>query len=324
MIVRPTEPRSGESAMTVPADIAWRPVIRPTDWTAIGRDVTASIYPHAAWAETVAAKIADLRVFDVIKDAIPTGDVTSGPRADAESALDTNSVFNSNPVSDPSSKDLTPIETQTAPSANRSKFDDAVQTAQPPAPAAEPIASSDWPMPNALLAQLNRLSAEGECKNWVDNVKALCLEVCRTPPTEPQRAAPFIRQLQSLADVADTLAGTLKSNRAEELRRVRYALQRRLAVWNAVFNSGRQAEVFADVAALEQQYLRLTNAVNAAQAWTRSMQYSDDWRNYLLLDDLQALIDAHEQTPSDESRQLVRKCCREFRRAPPAIRSGKS
>ena len=292
--------------MTVPADVISTPSIRPSDWTAIGRDVTASIYPHAAWAESVAAKIADLRVFDIIKDAIPTGDVTSGPNTDAEDTNTANSAIDANPLSEFIAKDLTPIPSQPAPLSNNAAVDDAVPIPIPQSLPAESTGSTYWPVPNALLVQLDQLSAEPECKNWVENVKVLCLEVCRTSPTEPQRAAPSLRQLQSLAEVADTLAGTLKNNRAEALRRVRYALQRRLAIWNAVFNGERHAEVFADVTAMEQQYLRLTSAVSATQNWARSLQYSDGWRNYLLLDDLQSLIDAHETMPTDESRQLAR------------------
>ncbi len=94
--------------MTVPAEVISTPSIRPSEWSAIGRDVTASIYPHAAWAESVAAKIADLRVFDIIKDAIPTGDVTSGPNTDAEDPNTANSAIDANPLSEFIAKDLTP------------------------------------------------------------------------------------------------------------------------------------------------------------------------------------------------------------------------
>ena len=108
VVVRPAEPQSSELVMTVPAEVISTPSIRPSEWSAIGRDVTASIYPHAAWAESVAAKIADLRVFDIIKDAIPTGDVTSGPNADAEDPNTANSAIDANPLSEFIAKDLTP------------------------------------------------------------------------------------------------------------------------------------------------------------------------------------------------------------------------
>ncbi len=330
VVVRPAEPNLGQPALAAPAEVTWHPTIRSADWGAIGRDVTASVYPNAAWAETVAAKIADLRVFDAIKNAIPTGDVTSGPSADPEefvandtttipekvpdtfsvsdnrSATEANLTPNSNAVPDDNTKEIAPVEPQTLPADQTEIANDTPSNPQPETQPTEAVGSSYWPVPTALMAQLNRLSADPDCKNWVDNVKALCLEVCRTSPTDLQRAAPLIRQLQSLAEVGDTLAGTLKNNRGEELRRVRYALQRRLAVWSAVFNSDRHGEVFADVTASEQQRLRLTNAVTAAQTWVRAAQYGDEWKNYLMLDDLQSIIDAKEQVPSDESRQIAR------------------
>src|SRR5262249_40532894 len=155
------------------------------------------------------------------KDAIPTGDVTSGPSADAENANmanpvfeSANSVLDSNPLSESITKDLTSNQTQPAALPNNAAVDDVAPIPIPQSLPAEPIGSTCWPAPNALLVQLDQLSAEPECKNWVENVKALCLEVCRTSPTEPQKAAPSLRQLQSLAEVADTLAGTLKSNQA--------------------------------------------------------------------------------------------------------------
>ena len=193
-----------------------RPFVAPIG-PRIGRDVTASVYPNAAWAETVAAKIADLRVFDAIKNAIPTGDVTSGPSADPEEFVandntipekvpDTFSVPTTvrqrMPISRPMPMRFPMTIRKKSRRSNRKPYRrtrpklPTIRRRTQPAGSAHPtdrsnLESSYWPVPTALMAQLNRLSADPDCKNWVDNVKALCLEVCRTSPTDLQRAAPL-------------------------------------------------------------------------------------------------------------------------------------
>ena len=177
VVVRPAEPNLGQPTLAASADVAWQPTIRSTDWRAIGRDVTASVYPNAAWAETVAAKIADLRVFDAIKNAIPTGDVTSGPSADPEefvandntipekvpdtfsvpddrSTTDANLTPNINAVPDVNTKEITPVEPQTLPADQTEIANDTPLNSQPEVTPTESVTSSYWPVPTALMAAI--------------------------------------------------------------------------------------------------------------------------------------------------------------------------
>ncbi|HZZ29963.1 MAG TPA: hypothetical protein VFE46_18350 [Pirellulales bacterium] len=227
----------------------------------------------APWAETVAKKIADLRHFDPLRYLHHESNAVSV----AGEATPDDGAFRGQ------------------------------QAGRVPQEATDAAAEANWPMPNSLLAQLDRLSQYGECSTWAAEVKQQCLALCQTSPGAPQRASAIVDQLESLAKQAEKLDGKLKSaNAASEFRRARYALIRRLALWNVAFPADEQAAVYADVPSLEVQQQRLNQALEAADDFICSISYADAWRSYLNLDEVSKLTDANQNISTEQARQIAR------------------
>ena len=171
---------------------------------------------------------------------------------------------------------------------------------------ADTIDANNCVVPRGLLDQIDRVAQSPECVIWAANAKGLCAELCRTSPGDAIRSVDIVRQLQTLVPCADQLADQLKDAQpAENLRRARYALQRRLLVWGVLFSDGRQS-VYANVISGDEKRRRLNEALAAADAHLRTVEYADGWRNYLLLNDVARLADADQQLSPDEARQIAR------------------
>ena len=169
------------------------------------------------------------------------------------------------------------------------------------------IASAYWPVPNSLLAQLNKLAQDNECQAWAQRVENLCLELCQSSPGDLKGSEAIVQQLESLEQEAGTLDHTLKNDKtASEFRRVHYALRRRLALWSAAFSAQQQSEVFANVTSTDVQRQRLGDALKAADDWIGSLSYADAWRKYLMLDELHQLTDANNPITSEQSQRIAR------------------
>ncbi len=106
----------------------------------------------------------------------------------------------------------------------------------------------DWPLPSALLTQLDRLAQFSTCVSWADKTEVLCRDLCQLTSSDARQTAELIRQLQIQADLAETLAHEQSTPQAAtEVRRSRYALQRRLALWQPTAATVGGAGVFANV-----------------------------------------------------------------------------
>jgi len=173
---------------------------------------------------------------------------------------------------------------------------------------ANATASVYWPAPKSLMAQLEHLGQTGDCSAWAIQVEQLCVALCQTSPGDSQQAAGIVQQLEILARQADKLDGAFKSaSTAAELRRVRYALERRLAVWSVAVLSSGQSAVYADVLSAEERRQRLEQSLTAADTWVRSLPYADAWRTYLLLDDVAQLANANRAVSADQSRLIAKR-----------------
>lgn len=169
------------------------------------------------------------------------------------------------------------------------------------------IASAYWPVPNSLLAQLNKLAADSECQPWAQRVENLCLQLCQASPGDLKQSEAIVQQLESLEQEAGTLDHTLQNDKtASEFRRVHYALRRRLALWSAAFSAQQQSEVYANVPSTDVQRQRLGDALKAADDWVQSLSYADAWRKYLMLEELHQLTDANNTITSEQSQRLAR------------------
>jgi hypothetical protein len=239
-----------------------------------------------SWAETVAKKIADLRHFDV-QQYLPSQ----------------NAASNANPGND----------WQTGnPDGARSVYGSieshqAIGTADQ-SKAADTIASNYWPVPRSLLVQLEQLQTAADCSAWAAQVKQLCVAWCQISPGDPGQASEIVQQLKSMVQQCGVLEASLKSpTAAAQLRRVRYALVRRLALWSVAVSDTGPSAVYGDVPSAEEHRKQLDQALTAADMWVRSIPNAQAWRTYLQLDDVAQLADANSSLSSQQSREIARR-----------------
>ena len=180
--------------------------------------------------------------------------------------------------------------------------------ARPPRPTTvvDSLDSFNCPVPRTLLDQLARVAQYPECTTWAASVTELCEELCRTSPGDVLRSAEIVRQMQALVPAAVDLAANVKNaNAAENLRRARYDLERRLMVWNVMFNDNPNS-VYGNVPGSDELRRRLTEKLTAADTHLQSIAHADGWRKYLLLDDVARLTSADDHPDQIEARQIAR------------------
>jgi hypothetical protein len=101
-------------------------------------------------------------------------------------------------------------------------------------PASRP-AISLWGEPAALVDQLDQLAAECETGEWATRVADLVRQLCRAEDPRSPRTLLALKRLRDLADASHPLLvmgeRTVKKG---ELRRLRYAVLRRLDLWEIV------------------------------------------------------------------------------------------
>jgi hypothetical protein len=172
----------------------------------------------------------------------------------------------------------------------------------------EIIALGSRPMPTKLLSQLNWLAQFDECHAWAVQVETLCAEYSRLPLDDSRRSNLILEQLRSLVDSANALAGNIAAPHVSaELRRARYAVERRLAIWEIANSVDRPTSVFANIETGDAQRQRLSQAIETADAYLKSIAYSEAWRNYLQIDDLVILSNPDLGITSIDARQLARR-----------------
>jgi hypothetical protein len=237
------------------------------------------------WAETVAEKIADLRHFGMFQHL---------GQQNSQANNNTSNTSQNGTAGDAASTYGNPNQQQLGSLSSEQRT--------------EALASAYWPAPKSLLAQVGHLSHDENCSAWATQVQQLCLALCQTSPGDPQQASQIVQQLQTLAQQAETLGMALKSpTAAAELRRARYALQRRLALWSLAVSNERSSSVYADVPSAEERTQRLHESLTAADTWIRSIPNADAWRSYLLLDDVARLADVNQPYSNDQARQIAQR-----------------
>lgn len=170
------------------------------------------------------------------------------------------------------------------------------------------LASGYWPAPRRLFEQLDRLSPHPECHHWAVDVEQACIELCRTPPGESQHAAAIIGKLRQLANDGKSLADAIRSSLAlGDLRRACYAIERRLPVWEAVFSTGPQHTLYANVPTGEQLREQWVDALKRADVGLTSIPNGEHWRKYLVWDDLNRIADEGAAMPAEERRLIARR-----------------
>lgn len=92
-----------------------------------------------------------------------------------------------------------------------------------------------WGEPTVLLDQLDRLASDCDTGLWATRVGDVVRELCRADDVQSPRTALALKQLRDLVDSGHPLLALAPgAPHAGELRRMRYAVQRRVELWELV------------------------------------------------------------------------------------------
>ena len=170
---------------------------------------------------------------------------------------------------------------------------DEAATLQPP---------PEWSVPKALLVELGELATNTPTYAWATGTTSQLHRLTSGPAAD---IGPIFQDLRSLIQQAAELAPALDAPDHRRLRRARQALVRRLDVWEVVHKIRQQDHSVlvpgADNLALLAQHLtRVGVLIGTSEA-------GKSWRNYLLLDRLEALAQHGTPADPDERRALARR-----------------
>jgi hypothetical protein len=167
------------------------------------------------------------------------------------------------------------------------------------------VAQSAWAVPERLRLDLDRLSTEPETATWAARVLGLIDELCSTKPGRRFSRA-IVADLAAATqwDVLPELAaGTLQT----DLVRTRYALQRRVEIWDRISHhlpEGHSLPTASLSNLPDRADQSLTHAVDEVERLTASIKSGDAWREYLLLTELRSL-NHDSQQPREAKRALA-------------------
>ena len=155
----------------------------------------------------------------------------------------------------------------------------------PPAePSGEPaVASSAWPKPQALLAQLEVLTHSATSVEWARQTSELVEDLCRHGSDDVRTSVEILRKLRKLAALAphapkDPQLDTL-------IARAEYSLTRRLDLWESAL----KLERLSLPATTPQSPAELIASLAKLESMTRKGMAGAAWRDYLQLDNLRRL-----------------------------------
>lgn len=161
--------------------------------------------------------------------------------------------------------------------------------------------ASSWRSPRALLENLDELATVAETSAWATETQRQIQQLGEAVQADQEDLEPLCARLDATARQADKLATRLKPwALASQLRRVNYALRRRIDVWRGLLASDG-----AQLAAAEPDAANLALALGQIDELTADHAEGRAWRSYLLLD----ALDPPSDTTSDDAhaRELARR-----------------
>lgn len=165
--------------------------------------------------------------------------------------------------------------------------------------------SAAWPEPVALTAQLEALASHEVVGPWATAVLAEIHRLGRAVCTASDEGPSILDRLAELGMQSDTLVTQVGSpSLRRRLRRVRFALHRRLDIWRLIVVAG--GPYCPPFPQPEPDFQRLALAVADLDAMTTGSTEGRAWRRYLLLDALKEIHD-HSSTDRQQQRMLARR-----------------
>jgi hypothetical protein len=156
-----------------------------------------------------------------------------------------------------------------------------------------------WESPAALLEQLDSLAWDCDSCVWAARVGDLLRELARIDDSDSQRAEPILVELRTLVDRTSATHGSSR------LERARFALARRLALWELVATApARVAGKYRFASGSRRMLARRVDAVAALLATSAA---GETWRQFLLLDEFERVAGHPAAGDGEASRALARR-----------------
>jgi hypothetical protein len=164
-----------------------------------------------------------------------------------------------------------------------------------------------WETPAALLEQLDSLTCECDSCVWAARAGDLLGELSRIDDGNAERAEPILVELRALVDRPARASG------ASRLERARYALARRLALWELVATA--PATVASKYRLASGSRRKLAQRVDAVAALTAASAAGESWRRFLLLEEFERQAGNEGAADGEATRALARRVLSRLDRA---------
>ncbi len=161
-----------------------------------------------------------------------------------------------------------------------------------------------WPVPTALIEQLNAMAQHRSTKEFATRAKQEIERMTNVAALESDEAAKQLKRLASLAEEAEYLARESKDDAQRvQLARIEYGLQRRLEVWRRVHAISGQSHTPATIPDVAPEHV----SRRMADVEHELGQYGnvEAWKRYLLLDPARQSLS--ENTGNEQRRGLLRR-----------------
>jgi len=180
------------------------------------------------------------------------------------------------------------------------------ESSRPSEPDYEPaVATSAFPLPQALVSQLLQLAQEEPSALWAQQTLELVYKLC-TPSTEPgPTTVELLRQLRNVSVNAPNAA--MDPPLEILIARTQYAMSRWLDIWSVAAIAPRITEIKTadnDAAADDSSLLA---AIAAVDTLTRKGATGKAWREYLQVDALRDLADPQSDAHAEQRREVARR-----------------
>lgn len=152
------------------------------------------------------------------------------------------------------------------------------------------------PLP-AIAPLVDALATDQRLSDWAERVHTILCEEEPWSAVDVDRAVDVVDRVREATQEVDELVRTVgPSKQAVLLRRVQYALQRRLAVWEQIrrIHDARQIEV--GTARLESR--RLAQRIAAVRGLLQNSAEQDGWNRYLMLATLDDAVRTSDDNPA--------------------------
>lgn len=168
---------------------------------------------------------------------------------------------------------------------------------------ASPLVSTYWAMPKNLLTRLEKLTQVDECRSWAERVVFTLERLHESDSITGGDVVEYLNNLDASVTAAQALAESASTDALRStVLRTRYALERRVEIWRRVRDivDGRTTRVSVHI----QDDAHLTSQIQDVLDYISKSEHGAAWKDYLLLDEISALI---ESGTSTQRREIARR-----------------